>query len=120
MREPVGIEREQNAGEDREQAERDPGGEQPDEVAHRRHAPDRLRAHQRVDDAAKKNGFRELRAGERDVGAGEHDAKAFLAAEKREHAGIDLEEGHGANRRPVWRRNVAGSRRRAIGPTAAS
>ena len=95
MREPVRVQRERDARDDREQPEARPQPEQHEQIAHHRLAVRRLRADERIDDAAEQHGLDELRDRERDVGGGEKDSERLLGAEHREYAQIGAEEGHG-------------------------
>ena len=94
MREPVGVQRDQHAGPDREQREADPGGEQGEHVGPARRRPRGMRAREPVDDPPEQDGFGELRGGEREIGEDEGRRQAPGGAQLRENAGVEADEGH--------------------------
>ena len=69
MREPVGVEADENRAADREQAEGGPGGHERQQIAPCQSCAGRLRARHAVDDAPKEHRLGEGRDGERQIGA---------------------------------------------------
>ena len=75
MRQPVGVQRDERAADDGEEAEAHPGREQRDEIGPGRGAAVALRAGERIDDAAEQDRLGELRRGQRHVGDRQHPAE---------------------------------------------
>ena len=93
VRQPVGMERDQRAARDGEQAERHPGRQQrPGRVRGQR--PGLRLAGEHVDDLAEQHRLGELRAGQQQVGEGENPAQPRLLAEQFEDAGVKAQHGH--------------------------
>ena len=93
VRQPVGMERDQRAAGDGEQAERHPGRQQrPRRIRGQR--PGLRLAGQHVDDLAEQHRLGELRAGQQQVGKGENPAQPRLLAEQLEDAGVKAQHGH--------------------------
>ncbi len=95
MREPVGVQRDDRADDDDEEAESDPGADQ-----RQQHAPVQLpRAalgiRQRIDDAAEQDRFHESGGGQRHTGQRERPAESGLGPEQFEHAHIKPKKFHG-------------------------
>ncbi len=78
VRQPVGMQRDQRAADDGEQAEAHPAAEQRHQIGPDRNAAPALGAGQRVDDAAEQDRLGELRGGQRHVGDGQHPAEPGL------------------------------------------
>ena len=53
-----------------------------------------VRLGQHADDAAEQHGIEELQPGDDQVGDAQHDRQPLVAAERRQHAAVDLEEAH--------------------------
>ena len=93
VRQLVGMERDQRAARDGEQAERHPGRQQrPGRVRGQR--PGLRLAGEHVDDLAEQHRLGELRAGQQQVGEGENPAQPRLLAEQLEDAGVKAQHGH--------------------------
>ena len=98
VRELVGIERDEGAADDQEQAEPDPGSDEGRELRPVERAAV-LGAGERIDDAAEQHGLCERRRGQRDIGEGEQPAEPHLRPEQAEHPGIEAHYGHGESTR---------------------
>ncbi len=93
VRQLVGMERDRGAAQDREQAERHPGGQQrPGRV--RRQRPGLRFAGEHVDDLAEQHRLGELRGGQQQIGDSENPAQPRLLAEQFEDAGVEAKHGH--------------------------
>ena len=98
MGEPVGVERNQRAAYDVEQAEGRPGREQAHELRPAEGSSTRLRLRQRVDHAAEQHGFGELRGGQQEIGDGKRPGKPRGRRQQAERPQIDADEIHAASR----------------------
>ena len=104
VRQLVGIERDERAARDGEQAERHPGAQQRPGRIRGQRAGLRL-AGEHVDDLAEQHRLGELRAGQQQIGEGQNPAQPRLLAEQLEHAGVKAQHGH-----QVWRLGSNGKR----------
>ena len=92
VREPVGVQRDDRAGDDDEEAEADPGADQ-----RHQHVPVELpraalRIGQRIDDAAEQDRLDEGRGGQRHAGERQRPAEPGLGPEQFEHPNDKAEE----------------------------
>ena len=94
MGETIGVERDQHAARDGEEAEADPGGKQRHDVRGSRRRALGLRTDQRVDDATEQNRLGELRGGERHVGKRQQPAQSRFGPQQTENAAVKAEEVH--------------------------
>ena len=94
MREPIGVQRQQHARGDTEEAKTAPCRKQRQKILQRRRPVPGLRADQGVDDPPEQHRLRELRGRERDIGKRKHHAQPPFGAEHRENAGIEAKERH--------------------------
>jgi hypothetical protein len=94
VREPVGMQGEQNAGRDAEESKHRPCPEQMRKFCERGIAIRTLRTNKGVNHASKENRFRELCDGKSDIGDREKRAQSFLRTKHREYAGIETKKGH--------------------------
>jgi len=94
MRQPVGVESDENRAADREQAEARPGEEQRQEVGPCQRLAGRLRLRHAVDDAAEEHRLGELRDGQRQIGADQNQRQPRLRTQKTQHPRINLEDRH--------------------------
>ena len=97
VRESVGIERDEDAGADREEPEADPGDDERHQrpEGHRR-APDGLRAGEDIDDAAEEDRLGEGRYRERHVGERQPRPDLQVGSELPQNAGIEPDQPHAA------------------------
>jgi hypothetical protein len=94
MREPVGEPRDQRAGPDDKETERDPSAGERRQRPRRRSDAGRQCARQRIDDATEQNRLGELRASQRDIGKGQRYRQPAVGAQQAKDAEVDSDKRH--------------------------
>ena len=89
VRQPVGIQRDRNAADDREQPKADPRGHQPGEPRPCGGHPLGLRSGQRIDDPPEQHRLRKRGSGERQVGQGKIDPETPLRTQQGQRPRVD-------------------------------
>jgi len=94
MRQAIGVERDEHAGPDAEEAEPRPESEREDDGGERQRHARALRARERVDDVPEEDRLGELGSGKRHIGDGEDERQPALRPELRQSASIEPNNGH--------------------------
>jgi hypothetical protein len=94
VRQPVGVQRDQRAGDDRKQREADPGTHQQHEALPIQFGEAALRIGQRVDDAAEQHRLDEHRRGHQQVADSQHPAEPRLGPQHLQRADVQPKEFH--------------------------
>ena len=113
VRHSVGIERDDDVGDDAADADGDPDAEQREHVVPHVFPGTARRAGQRVYDAAEQDRLEELQAGDGDVGQRQRDREAEFGTAKTEDAAVNGDEAHAAYPYILRRPWTGSARRRA-------